>query len=436
MRPHLQRLTGPRTSDSIKGVNTNQTLAYGLSCLSFLSLAACSGSGLPNPTPMPTATLTPAPSPVPTEVPLAPLDYECNFVEEGFGPVGSVRIGVQVLAEGLAVPWGIGFLPDGSWLITERAGDVRRRTPAGELQDEPVLTIAAAPAGEGGLLGIAIHPEFVTNRLFYLYFTGEEGGTLDNRIERYVLSEDAATAAHDRTILTGMPANTFHDGGRLRFGPDGFLYASLGDAGTPSRAQDPDSPAGKILRIDPDGNIPADNPFPNSPAWVIGVRNSQGFDWREDGRMVLVDHGPSFEFGLRGRDEVNITEKGANLGWPEITACETADGLQAPVRSWREAMPPGGLAIYRGSEIPQWKDDLLIGVLSFGSTGGHLHRIRLDTAGQVLLSEVYLRGEYGRLRDVIMGPDGGLYVTTSNCDGRNTCPPEGDLILRIGAAPD
>lgn len=383
---------------------------------SALGLAACSGSSE-----------TPPPEPPP------PLDYACELVEDGYGPAGSVPIGVEVMASGLEVPWGLAFLPDGSWLITERGGDVHRRTPAGELVPEPVVTVPAAPAGEGGLMGIALHPEFEDNRLFYLYFTGREDGTLNNSVDRYRLSEDGRTATFDRRIIEGLPANVFHDGGRIRFGPDGYLYASLGDAGRLNESQDPDSPAGKILRVDAEGNVPADNPFPGSPAWLIGVRNSQGFAWRDDGRMVLVDHGPSFEMGLRGRDEVNIADKGANLGWPEITGCETAPGMQAPVRSWLEAMPPGGLAIYRGEEIPEWRDDLLVGVLSFGGSGGHLHRLRLDAAGQVLLSETYLLEEFGRMREVIMGPDGGLYVTTSNCDGRNECPPEKDLVLRIGA---
>lgn len=382
--------------------------------LSAFGLAACSGS-------------SPPPEPPP------PLDYTCEFVEEGYGPAGTVPIGVEVMASGLEVPWGLAFLPDGSWLITERGGDVHRRTSAGEMIAEPVITVPAAPAGEGGLMGIALHPAFEDNRLFYLYFTGRDGGTLNNRVERYRLSEDGRTATFDRGIIEGLPANVFHDGGRLRFGPDGHLYATLGDAGRLHQSQDPQSLAGKVLRVDADGGIPADNPFPGSAAWLIGVRNSQGLDWRDDGRMVLVDHGPSFEMGLFGRDEVNIAEKGANLGWPEITGCEQAEGMQAPVRSWNQAMPPGGLAIYRGDEIPQWRGDLLIGVLSFRGVGGHLHRMRLDEAGQVLLSETYLLEEYGRLREVIMGPDGGLYVTTSNCDGRNECPATKDLILRIGA---
>ncbi len=369
----------------------------------------------------------PQPEPAPV-----PLDYSCELIEEGFGPRGEVDINVEVAVSGLEIPWSIGFLPDGSLLVTERGGDVRRVDPQGTLDPEPVITVPAARAGEGGLLGLAIHPEFSENNYFYLFYTGTDDGELNNRIERYILAEDGRQAALDRTILEGMPANRYHDGGRLRFGSDGMLYATMGDAGVPDLAPDPASLAGKVLRIDPNGGIPEDNPFPDSAAWLIGVRNSQGIDWREDGRMVLVDHGPSFEFGLRGLDEINIADAGENLGWPAITGCETAPGLAAPSMSWKEAMPPGGLAIYTGDEIPEWKGDALIGVLGFGGATGHLHRIRLDTLGNVTLSEVYLLGEYGRLRDVIMGPDGGLYVTTSNCDGRGDCPESKDVILRIG----
>lgn len=370
-----------------------------------------------------------APQPAPTP---APLDYTCQLVEEGFGPQGDVAIGVDVVVSGFEIPWAIGFLPDGSWMVTERGGDVRRVDPQGTLDPEPVITVPAARAGEGGLLGLAIHPEFAENKFFYLFYTGTDDGELNNRIERYILSDDGTQASLDRTILEGMPANRYHDGGRLRFGPDGMLYATMGDAGIPDLAPDPASLAGKVLRIDPDGGIPEDNPYPESAAWLIGVRNSQGIDWREDGRMVLVDHGPSFEFGLRGLDEINIADAGENLGWPAITGCETEPGLAPPSMSWKEAMPPGGLAIYTGDEIPQWRGDALIGVLGFGGAAGHLHRIRLDPAGNVTLSEVYLLREYGRLRDVIMGPDGGLYVTTSNCDGRGDCPESKDVILRIG----
>ena len=361
------------------------------------------------------------------------MNYNCAIVESGFGVTGEVAIGVEVVVEGLEVPWSIGFLPDGSWLVTERSGEVRRITAERELHPEPVITVPAARAGEGGLLGLAIHPDFAKNRYFYLFYTGTDNGALNNRVERYTLSASGGDAFFDRVILDGMPANQYHDGGRLRFGPDGMLYATMGDAGAPDLAPDPDSRAGKVFRIDPDGGIPEDNPFPDSPAWLIGVRNSQGIDWRADGRMVLVDHGPSFEFGLKGLDEINIADAGTDLGWPAITGCETEAGREPPAMSWRDPMPPGGLAIYTGNEIPQWQGDALIGVLGFGGSDGHLHRTRMDPAGNVTLSEVYLQGEYGRLRDVIMGPDGGLYVTTSNCDGRGACPEGKDLILRIGS---
>ena len=382
---------------------------------------------------MPAPTAAPTPAPLPTA---APLDYSCQLVDPGYGPAGTDAIGVEVMVEGLEVPWGLAFLPDGNWLVTERDGRVRRVTPQRELVEEPVLVAPSVPSGEGGLLGIAVHPEFEENRWFYLFYTGDEGGTLNNRVVRYTLSADMESATFDRIILEGLPANTYHDGGRIRFGPDGKLYATMGDAGLLGEAADPESRAAKVFRLEPDGRIPADNPIADNPAYLFGVRNSQGIDWRDDGRMVLVDHGPSFEFGLRGFDELNIADAGTDLGWPEIVGCEQEGILRAPTMSWRQANPPGGLAVYRGDELPQWRGDLIIGVLGFGDDIGHLQRVRLDDKGNVTLSEVYLQGEYGRLRDVIMGPDGGLYVTTSNCGGRSSCPEYKDRILRIGAPRD
>jgi glucose/arabinose dehydrogenase len=353
---------------------------------------------------------------------------ECTLVEEGFGASGAVNIGVEEVATGLEVPWGIAFLPNGEMLVTERAGRIRL-VRDGELQPESLATIDVSDSGEGGLLGIAAHPDFANNRLFYVYYTFDKNGTEVNRVERWQLSQDGLSASSNRIIIDDIPVALYHNGGRLRFGPDGMLYIGTGDAKNPESAQNIDSLAGKILRLTPDGQVPADNPFPNNPAFMIGIRNTQGFDWLNESTLVVTDHGPSGELGRTGEDKVLVAQAGDNLGWPTTQNCQAGENSVTPSLVWREAVPPGGAAIYTGNAIPEWQGSLIIATL--GSE--HLHRVVFDpqSLGSVQSHEVYLQNEFGRLREAIASPDGELYITTSNCDGRGTCPPEQDKILRI-----
>jgi aldose sugar dehydrogenase len=346
---------------------------------------------------------------------------KCLQVDRSYGPRGEVPLRVEVVAKGLEVPWGIAFLPDRSILVTERAGRIRRVVD-GELRN--VAHVDIAKNGEGGLLGLALAPDFATSRAFYVYLTGDTRRGPRNRVERWQLAQNYASASRDRTILDNIPSAPYHDGGRIAFGPDGKLYIGTGDATEPAQAQDRASLAGKILRLDPDGSIPRDNPFPKNPAFVTGVRNVEAFDWR-DGQLVIADHGPSGELGRTGHDEISIATKGANLGWPTIYGCQTHAGLVTPALTWREAVPPGGAVIYNGS-IAEWRGDLLVGTLK----SHHLHRVRLSRDGRVIAHDVNL-DDRGRLRTLAIGPDHELYVTTSNCDGRGTCPPDGDEILRV-----
>jgi aldose sugar dehydrogenase len=359
-----------------------------------------------------------------TRNPGGPKDPSCGRVESGHGPEGSVPIVVDTVVTGLEVPWSLAFLPNGDWLVTERPGRIRI-VREGKLLPA-IAEVPVARQGEGGLLGAALHPEFAQNRLFYLYFTAEKAGREVNRIERWRLSDDGARAQRERTIIDDIPAARYHDGGRLRFGPDGKLYAGTGDASEPKLSQSKQSLAGKILRLEPDGSIPPDNPIAGSPIYLLGIRNTQGFDWLDDKTLVVTDHGPSGELGRRGNDEVSVVGAGANLGWPTIWGCETKEGLASPALSFKEATPPGGAAIYRGSAIPEWKGSLLVGTLR----SEHLQRIAFADNRSVTRQERYLTG-YGRLREVVMGPDGHLYVTTSNCDGRGECPADQDRILRV-----
>lgn len=358
----------------------------------------------------------------------APVATTCLRVESGAEPTGSVPFDVEVVADGLEVPWGLAFLPGGDLLVTERPGRVRR-VRGGVLQSAPVLAVPVTQDGEGGLLGLALHPDFATTRQLYLYLTRGSGSSRSNRVERWVLAEDGSSAAFERVIFEGIPGAAVHDGGRLRIGPDRMLYVGTGDAREPSRAQDVGSSAGKLLRLTLEGEVPRDNPFPGQAAFLTGLRNTQGFDWLDAQTLYVVDHGPSGDLGRRGHDEVNLARAGDNLGWPDIYACEEREGLVSPLLTWETAHPPGGAALYTGSSIPEWRGSLLVGVLG----ARHLHRVVFDAAnpGRVESHEVYLQGTYGRLREVAMGPDGHLYVTTSNCDGRGSCPDSGDKVLRL-----
>ena len=177
------------------------------------------------------------------------------------------------------------------------------------------------------------------------------------------LPPDGRSASPNKIILDNIPAAQFHNGGRLRFGPDGMLYIGTGDAKNPENSQDVNSLAGKILRVTPEGQVPEDNPFPNNPAFIVGVRNTQGFDWYDESTLRISDHGPSGELGRTGHDEVNAASAGDNLGWPPIYSCPTQPGMIPPSLTWDEAVPPGGAAIYTGNTIPEWRGNLIIGVL-------------------------------------------------------------------------
>lgn len=400
--------------------------------LCLLGLVACNGT--PQQTASPSPTVTPEQAPA-TPTPVAATNgtpQACQMVESGFGPSGSVPVTAQEVVSGLEVPWGIVFLSNTDLLVSERPGRIRL-VRNGQLQPQPVATVNVTATGEGGLLGMAAHPDFNSNRQFYIYYTRDRGASPVNRVERWQLSADGTTATPDRVILDDIPAARFHNGGRLRFGPDGMLYIGTGDAREVQLSQNPNSLAGKILRLTPDGEIPNDNPTPGSPVFISGLRNTQGFDWFNETTIWVSDHGPSGDLGLRGMDQILVARPGDNLGWPEIYGCGDESGLVSAAISWVQAVPPGGAAVYRGNSIPEWQGSFIVGTL--GSR--HLHRFVFDEAtGQRLQShEVYFQGEspqgLGRIREVIMGPDNELYITTSNCDGRGSCPSDGDKILRI-----
>ncbi len=362
----------------------------------------------------------------PSATPTAPA---CRKIDTGWGPAGATPPSVETVVTGLEVPWGLAVLPAGDLLVTERPGRLRL-VRGGVLAADPVLRVETAATSEGGLLDVALAPDFATSRLFYLVATVRGPSGPQNRVTRYRLSDDETAATADRVVFDGVPAADFHDAGRLRFGPDGMMYLTTGDARVPDRAQDRTSLNGKLLRLAPDGSPARGNPWRGSPVYLLGLRNSEGIDWLDDGRLVIADHGPSGELGLRGHDEVSVARAGDNLGWPVVYGCGAQAGLVSPLLTWQDAMPPGGLLVYRGPG--PWRGSIL--VASLGAR--QLQRITLDAAATSAPSnEVYLAGDppsgYGRLRTLVTGPDGTVYATTSNCDGRGTCPADGDRILRI-----
>ena len=335
-------------------------------------------------------------------------------------------VGTEVVASNLRIPWSIDWIPDGTALFTERGGNltvIRDGVPA----SEPVLTLEVDDTAEGGLLGLAVDPDFGENHYIYLYqtYSGNSSVTL-NKVVRYTFEND--TVAEDRILIDGIPGARFHDGGRIQFGPDGNLYVTTGDARQPTLAQDLDSLAGKILRITRNGTIPGDNPFADSPVWSWGHRNSQGIDWDDSGNMVATEHGPSGERG-RAHDEINLILSGANYGWPNIVGGESAPGMQVPIlHTGDETWAPSGSEFYDGETIPGWAGKYFVATL----LGKHLRVIDLDLPNNRVLShEALFEGQFGRLRDVQTGPDGFLYLLTSNRDGRGSPVSSDDRIIRI-----
>ena len=279
--------------------------------------------------------------------------------------------------------------------------------------------------GEAGLLGLALDPQFAQTRFVYLYYSARlpAGGAV-NRVVRY---REAGSRLGERAVLLDdIPAAQIHDGGRIRFGPDGLLYITAGDAANTSLAQDLGSLAGKILRINRDGTTPRDNPF-GSPVYSYGHRNPQGLDWHPvTGELWAVEHGNV------GNDEINVIDAGANYGWPRIEGSQTMAGMRTPLTFYNPAIAPSGASFYRGDRFPRFVNNLFVGTLR----GTHLLRLMPDgSAPRIASQEVLLNGRFGRLRDVIPGPDGYLYLATNNRDGRGSPIATDDRILRIVPAP-
>ncbi|CDK01288.1 conserved exported hypothetical protein [Microbacterium sp. C448] len=308
--------------------------------------------------------------------------------------------GPRDVVTGLAAPWSVALIGD-SALVSERdSARILEFTPGGDIREIGVIE-GVVSGGEGGLLGLAMAPD---ESALYAYSTAEDG----NRVQRFALQGEPGSLSLGTpdVVIDGLPKAGVHNGGRIAFGPDGALYITTGDAGVPRSAQDPDSLAGKILRLDPDGGVPTDNPFAGSPVYSLGHRNVQGLGWAADGRMFAS------EFGQDTVDELNLIEPGANYGWPDVEGAGGADrGFVDPVQEWpTDAASPSGLAVI--------DDSIYIANLR----GRSLRVVPLD---DLSASTVHLAGTYGRLRSVLEGPNGELWIVTNNTDGRGD-PADGD----------
>lgn len=345
----------------------------------------------------------------PTDLPSEPTPSEPEGGSEGgTGNPNDEPKAAGTLVDQLEVPWGLDFLPDGAAVVTERmSGRVLHVTPEGALDELGAIT-AAVPEGEAGLLGVAVSPMFDTDRTLFFYLTT---GT-DNRVLSAEL--DGMDLGEPTVVLDGIPRGFIHDGGRIAFGPDGYLYVSTGETGDPELAQDPGSLAGKILRITPDGAPAPGNPDPESPVWSLGHRNVQGLAWDDEGRLWAS------EFGDSTWDELNLIEKGGNYGWPEVEGTGGGQEFIDPQLVWSvEEASPSGLA---------WADGHL---WMAGLRGQRLWRIDVSANGKASRPTAYFTEDYGRLRTVTTSPDGTIWMTTSNQDGRGDPTPADDRIILI-----
>lgn len=309
----------------------------------------------------------------------------------------------EVMAENLDVPWALAFLPDDRMIFTQRGGKLSI------MEGKAVKTLGQVNVtqnSESGFLGIAVDPDFNSNHYIYVYYSLGDS----NQISRFELENEQII--NETVILDKIPGAAIHDGGRLKFGPDGKLYATTGDSANPSLAQDTSSLAGKILRLNTDGSIPADNPFGNH-VYSYGHRNPQGITWGPTGIMYASEHGQS------KNDEVNIIRKGGNYGWPLYEGNTTVTGYMEPLRAYTElTLAPSGIVYYQGA------------LYVAGLRGSQLRKITLSNDGESILSEMATFTDLGRIREVVEH-NGYLYITTSNRDGRGIPQSGDDRIIRI-----
>ncbi|WP_079659307.1 PQQ-dependent sugar dehydrogenase [Streptomyces sp. 3214.6] len=372
-----------------------------LAASALLVTAGCSsGSGGP-------------PSASPSASPARTAAQTSAPAEETPPTKGTVKV-VRTVAEGLNTPWGLAPLPEGGLLVASRdEGKITRVDEKTGRKTELGEVPGVSAAGEGGLLGLALSPDYASDHMVYAYFTSAS----DNRIVRMLY--DTKRPAGDQlgapdTIFKGIPKGMIHNGGRIAFGPDGMLYAGTGESGDRGLAQDKKSLGGKILRLTPEGEPAPGNPFPDSPVYSYGHRNVQGLAWDSKQRLFAS------EFGQDTWDELNAIEPGADYGWPAAEGKSKDPKYRNPIAQWHtDEASPSGIAHAEGS------------IWMAGLKGQRLWRIPLKGTAASADPQAFLKGEYGRLRTVVSAGGDKLWVTTSNTDGRGDPKTGDDRILEL-----
>jgi len=320
---------------------------------------------------------------------------------------------VQILATNLEKPWAIGFADD-KIFVTEKVGRVRV-IESGILLDDPLATLRTANVFDGGLLGIAVHPAFDKNHFIYVYYTYEKDGALWNKILRITESNNKLDAA--KTIFDNIPGSAYSNGGIIKFGPDGKLYVGTGYVSDSHGPQDIQSLEGKILRLNDDGTIPDDNPFSDSPVFSFGHMNPKGLGWDNVGNLFVTEMGPS------KNDEINLVQSGGNYGWPE-QECSGNEEFIDPINCYDPAIDPGGIVFYYEDKV-KLDNPLVLATLRAS------HLFNLEIVDEEIKSQTSILSGMGRIRDVSVGPDGYLYLITSNTDGKGFPDASDDKLLRI-----
>lgn len=337
-----------------------------------------------------------------------------------------VKPNVEVIEQGLNVPWSICFIEEDYFLFTERPGNLCLKE-GGKMRRILSLNVEARKGDEGGLLGTTISPTFKKDDLIYLYYTYRNDGVW-NRVSSFEFRN--GDPSNEEIVLDKIPGGRVHNGGRIRFGPDQKLYVTTGETWKSHLAQDLNSLGGKILRLNQDGTVPDDNPFKNSFVYSYGNRNAQGITWHPKSRCLYAsEHGPSGENGWYAHDEVNLITPGGNYGWPKVIGYSDEPDLISPIyQTGDDTWAPSGASFCSGRVYPEWRNALLVACLR----GRSLKAIHLNEDGESIMQiESYYDGVLGRLRDVVESPGGFLYICTSNKDGRGSPRKGDDYILKI-----
>jgi glucose/arabinose dehydrogenase len=357
------------------------------------------------------------------------LFFGCSQKSEGQFYIGNTAVDTVTLISEIETPWEVLWGPDNFIWFTERSGRVNRIDPSTGANQVILTLVDAFEYGEAGLLGMALYPDFEETPWVYLVYNYTDGPNIRERLVRY--SWNGSTLENAVILIDAIPGNSYHNGSRLLFGPDGKLYMTTGDAGNTSNSQNMSSLAGKLLRLNPDGSIPSDNPDPNSYVWSSGLRNSQGLVFGSNGILYGSEHGPSSD------DEVNILEKGRNYGWPDVAGfCDLpgenlfcdANNVREPLYAWTPTLAVSGIDYYSHATIPAWQGNLLMTSLK----ASKMLSLKLSDDGLAITETAdWFAGTWGRLRDLCIAPDGRLFVAVSNRDGRGTPRPGDDRIVEI-----